>query len=68
MLLLLLMAIIYRVPLDLCGLRVSLTLHESVGVDRWPEKQIHSHNYHVPEPYRNKVSLFCKVSDLLKYV
>nr|GEW72966.1 flavin-containing monooxygenase FMO GS-OX-like 4 [Tanacetum cinerariifolium] len=25
------------------------------GVDRWPGKQTHSHNYRVPEPYSNKV-------------
>ncbi|XP_071708349.1 flavin-containing monooxygenase FMO GS-OX-like 4 [Rutidosis leptorrhynchoides] len=25
------------------------------GVDRWPGKQIHSHNYRVPEPFRNKI-------------
>ncbi|KAI3706950.1 hypothetical protein L6452_25056 [Arctium lappa] len=25
------------------------------GVDRWPGKQIHSHNYRVPEPFQNQV-------------
>ncbi|KAF5772514.1 putative flavin monooxygenase, FAD/NAD(P)-binding domain superfamily [Helianthus annuus] len=25
------------------------------GVDRWPGKQIHSHNYRVPEPFQNKI-------------
>lgn len=25
------------------------------GADRWPGKQIHSHNYRVPEPFRNQV-------------
>ncbi|XP_076957047.1 flavin-containing monooxygenase FMO GS-OX-like 4 [Bidens hawaiensis] len=25
------------------------------GVDRWPGKQIHSHNYRVPEPFLNKI-------------
>ncbi|KAL5728226.1 hypothetical protein ACHQM5_001338 [Ranunculus cassubicifolius] len=25
------------------------------GIDVWPGKQIHSHNYRVPDPYKNKV-------------
>ncbi|WOH12169.1 hypothetical protein DCAR_0831668 [Daucus carota subsp. sativus] len=25
------------------------------GIDSWPGKQIHSHNYRVPDPYRNQV-------------
>nr|XP_043607025.1 flavin-containing monooxygenase FMO GS-OX-like 4 isoform X2 [Erigeron canadensis] len=25
------------------------------GIDRWPGKQIHSHNYRVPDPFRNQV-------------
>ncbi|KAL4592486.1 hypothetical protein LXL04_005483 [Taraxacum kok-saghyz] len=26
------------------------------GADRWPRKQIHSHNYRIPEPFRDQVS------------
>lgn len=26
------------------------------GVDKWPGKQIHSHNYRVPKPYEDLVS------------
>lgn len=25
------------------------------GIDKWPGKQIHSHNYRVPEPFRDQV-------------
>ncbi|KAK6935202.1 Flavin monooxygenase-like [Dillenia turbinata] len=25
------------------------------GIDEWPGKQMHSHNYHVPEPFRDQV-------------
>ncbi|KAL8166538.1 hypothetical protein V2J09_008037 [Rumex salicifolius] len=25
------------------------------GIEKWPGKQIHSHNYRVPEPYKNQV-------------
>ncbi|KZV45324.1 flavin-containing monooxygenase FMO GS-OX-like 4 [Dorcoceras hygrometricum] len=25
------------------------------GIDEWPGKQIHSHNYRVPEPYRDQI-------------
>ncbi|KAJ1700106.1 hypothetical protein LUZ63_008618 [Rhynchospora breviuscula] len=25
------------------------------GIDRWPGKQVHSHNYRTPEPYENQV-------------
>ncbi|XP_073287855.1 flavin-containing monooxygenase FMO GS-OX-like 4 [Primulina huaijiensis] len=28
---------------------------EIPGIDEWPGKQIHSHNYRVPEPYRNQI-------------
>ncbi|XP_010933690.3 flavin-containing monooxygenase FMO GS-OX5 [Elaeis guineensis] len=25
------------------------------GIDRWPGKQVHSHNYRVPEPFRDQI-------------
>jgi len=32
-----------------------LHFQTSVGVDAWPGKQMHSHNYRVPEPFLDQV-------------
>lgn len=31
------------------------------GVDAWPGKQMHSHNYRVPEPFLDQVCVFLLV-------
>lgn len=31
----------------------------NAGIEKWPGKQIHSHNYRVPEPFRDQVCKFC---------
>ncbi|KAF6173710.1 hypothetical protein GIB67_021806, partial [Kingdonia uniflora] len=33
------------------------------GIERWPGEQIHSHNYRIPKPFRNKVGeILCCIS------
>ncbi|RZC90676.1 hypothetical protein C5167_028508 [Papaver somniferum] len=35
---------------------------ESPGINEWPGKQMHRHNYHVPEPFRDQVVLVIGMS------
>lgn len=37
------------------GYHTQPRLAELAGIEKWPGKQIHSHNYRVPEPFRDQV-------------
>jgi len=36
------------------------------GINAWPGKQLHSHNYRRPEPYQNKVCTMLILSSILR--
>ncbi|TVU48867.1 hypothetical protein EJB05_00148, partial [Eragrostis curvula] len=41
-------------PKQLVKLIKLVSCHSLIGIDKWPRKQMHSHNYRTPEPFRDQ--------------